>query len=94
MMKGFCFLFIIFMALTTICFANSGWEWQNPLPTANDLYAVSYVDANTGWAVGSATILKTTDGGVSWFFQTSVTSYLNGIYFSDTQTGTAGRYKP
>lgn len=42
----------------------SGWFWRNPIPTGNTLFGVSFVDANTGTAVGdSGTILRTTDGG-------------------------------
>jgi hypothetical protein len=40
------------------------WVWQNPLPQGNHLFAVSFVDANNGTAVGwSGTIVRTTDGG-------------------------------
>src|SRR6266849_268151 len=50
--------------------AQSGWFWQNPLPQGNPLMAVSFVDANTGTAVGEyGTILRTTDGGATWTLQ-------------------------
>ena len=43
---------------------RSGWFWQNPLPQGDTLSGVSFVDANTGTAVGGGgTILRTTDGG-------------------------------
>src|SRR5512142_163703 len=44
-------------------FAQTGWTIQDS-GTANDLYAVSFVDAATGTVVGDAgTILHTTDDG-------------------------------
>lgn len=40
--------------------------------TANALLGVSFVDANTGTAVGvRGTILRTTDGGTTWVAQDS-----------------------
>src|SRR5712692_5127368 len=71
--------------------AQSGWFWQNPLPQGNALYAVSFVDANTGTAVGArGTILRTTDGGATWTPQMSgTTNYLVGVSFVDANTGTA-----
>src|SRR5262249_34022163 len=42
------------------------WLLQNPAPSGEDLFGVSFVDAQTGWAVGSGgTILHTTDDGAS-----------------------------
>src|ERR1700687_2720927 len=68
-----------------------GWFWQNPLPQGNYLLGVSFVDANSGTAVGDAgTILRTTDGGATWNRQTSGTIYaLLGVSFVDANIGTA-----
>jgi hypothetical protein len=66
--------------------AQSGWFWQNPLPQGNPLIAVSFVDANTGTAVGEyGTILRTTDGGATWTLQTSGTTTIGllGVSFVD-----------
>jgi photosystem II stability/assembly factor-like uncharacterized protein len=59
--------------------------------TTNPLYSVSFVDANTGTAVGdSGTILRTADGSTSWTRQTSgTTNHLIGVSFVDANTGTA-----
>ena len=67
-------------------FVFSQWTWQNPLPTGNDLNCIRFVDATTGYAVGDAgTIIKTTDGGVNWFSQTSGTKAgLRSVRFFDT----------
>jgi len=60
------------MFISAIAFAQ--WKWQNPLPQGNYLSCVKFVDANTGYAVGSGgTILKTTNGRVKWISQTSGT---------------------
>src|SRR5258707_9438478 len=71
--------------------AQSGWFWQNPLPQGNPLRAVSFVDANTGTAVGDyGTILRTTDGGATWTLQTSgTTGGLSAVSFVQANTGTA-----
>jgi photosystem II stability/assembly factor-like uncharacterized protein len=43
------------------------WNWQNPYPQGNDLYAVHFWNAANGYAVGAfGTIIKTTDGGNTW----------------------------
>ncbi len=48
------------------------WEWQNPKPTGNIIYAIKAIDANNIWAVGgSGTILKRVNG--SWQQQYSGT---------------------
>jgi photosystem II stability/assembly factor-like uncharacterized protein/putative cell wall-binding protein len=67
------------------------WSWRNPLPQGNDLSAVHFADANTGWTVGLVgTILKTADGGTTWAAQTSGTAnHLSSVYFVDANTGWA-----
>jgi hypothetical protein len=53
-----------------IAFSQSGWIWQNPRPTGNDLNAVKMIDTNTIVAVGAyGTILRTTNGGGTWTVQ-------------------------
>src|SRR4051812_23217205 len=45
---------------------SSGWSWGNPLPQGNTLRAMAF-SGPTGYAVGDfGTLLKTTDGGVTW----------------------------
>ena len=46
---------------------SDNWMWLNPKPQGNNLYAVDFVDNNTGYASGNfGTILKTTDNGNEW----------------------------
>lgn len=53
------------------------------------LYSIYFTNNNNGWAVGfEGTILKTTDGGTNWSFQTSgTTEWLNSVHFADSDTG-------
>ncbi len=78
------------MIPSNVSLAQSGWFWQNPLPQGNPLNRVSFVDANTGTAVGDfGTILRTTDGGATWTPQTSgTTNSLRGLSFVNANTGT------
>jgi photosystem II stability/assembly factor-like uncharacterized protein len=67
-----------------------GWFLQCT-PTGAYLFAVSFVDADTGTVVGgSGTILRTTDGGATWVEQDSgTTNGLHGVSFTDANIGTA-----
>src|SRR5262249_33129424 len=64
---------------------TSQWHWQNPLPQGNTLRGASFVDANSGTAVGDyGTIVRTTDGGNSWTIQSSgTTQTLWAVSFAD-----------
>src|SRR4051794_31152828 len=45
---------------------SSGWQWGNPLPQGNTIRSMSFA-GTTGFAAGDfGTLLKTTDGGVTW----------------------------
>ena len=71
---------------------NGGTTWTSQTSgTTNELWGVSFTDANTGTAVGSeGTILRTTNGGTTWTSQTSgTTNQLFGVSFADANTGTA-----
>jgi beta propeller repeat protein len=60
--------------------------------TTQPLYAVDFVDSNTGWAVGSGgTILKTKNGGATWAAQSSgaPAADLSGVDFVSSMTGWA-----
>ncbi|MDI6804091.1 MAG: M20/M25/M40 family metallo-hydrolase [Bacteroidota bacterium] len=53
------------------------------------IYDIDFVDENTGWLVGTnGMIVKTTDGGESWFSQISGTGlHLFGVDFINSQIG-------
>jgi photosystem II stability/assembly factor-like uncharacterized protein len=68
-----------------------GWRWQNPLPQGNVLRDVEVLDGQTAVAVGNGgTILRTTDGGLTWRPQSSGTvADLRGVSFTSPLAGTA-----
>jgi photosystem II stability/assembly factor-like uncharacterized protein len=86
-MKKLLNILFFFSLVTQICFAQ--WFWQNPSPTGQTLKDVHVLDENTTIAVGGAgTIIKTTDGGISWVSQNSGTNAdLYSVYFVDLNTG-------
>jgi Uncharacterized protein related to plant photosystem II stability/assembly factor len=83
-------LLIFILTLCYTSYPQSDWYWQNPLPQGNTLNGVCFTDANTGTAVGNGgTILRTTDGGITWTRQESGTTLdLYGVSFSNADTGT------
>lgn len=71
---------------------NSGKKWETVENVPVNLWWLSdvhFVDAQTGWIVGLATILHTDDGGKSWQEQRSadIDSRLVAVYFLDSLTG-------
>ncbi|MCY7363068.1 MAG: hypothetical protein LH629_13540, partial [Ignavibacteria bacterium] len=89
-MKNFLtFLILTFTALNSMVYSQSSWFWQQPIPTGNRLYATSFVNAQTGYSVGTlGTIIKTTNGGINWEQQTSNTNATFwGTSFKDANTG-------
>ena len=68
---------------------GSGWSSQSIPVSIGDLEAVTCVDVNTCWVVGSSgLILHTTDGGDSWIPQESgVTDNLDAVQFVSPTTG-------
>lgn len=83
------YISIIYILFSALAFAQ--WTWQNPLPQGNDLSSVCTTDANTAYSVGATgTILKTSNGGLSWeILPSGSTSYLMSVFFTNTNTGIA-----
>ena len=66
------------------------WTEQAPDVCILNLHDVYFVDARTGWTVGSGgMILHTSDGGVTWIQQDSGISneHLLAVYFTDAENG-------
>ena len=82
-MKKFFGLFGLLIISAT---AFSQWTWQNPLPQGNSLQSVHFPDAETGYAAGDVgTVMKTTDGGLTWATHTIGTNTLYSVYFTDVR---------
>ncbi len=81
------FLLFIMVFYSEINYAQ--WYFVNPESVTQDLRSVKFVDENTGWVVGNnGTILKTTNAGDSWTFQTSNTDErLESVSFYDENNG-------
>ncbi len=83
----------LFLILILICSSSlksqSVWTWQQPLPTGNFLYAVDFINENTGFACGTVgTFMKTTNAGQNWIVRTTnFSSILLGINFIDEDLG-------
>ena len=66
---------------------HSGWFWGNPQPQGNQLNAIDFA-GGSGFAAGNfGTLLKTTDGGVSWAgISTGITDDLQQVRVLDPST--------
>ena len=78
MKKNLYLLFFIFVT-TPFSYSQTGWVTLNPLPPAQELNSVTFLNENTGFACGFASmILKTTNSGINW----SVLKYGDlGVYY-------------
>ena len=77
-----------------ILLSTDGQNWQQAdVPVTSMLTSVFFIDSNTGWAVGhDATILKTSDAGLSWQIQQylpKVEKPLLDVVFKDADQGMA-----
>jgi len=84
---------LVFASLLTFSFqAYAQWQLQNPLPTPYNLNSGFFVSSDVGWMVGDyGTILKSTDGGLSWAKQNYNTNKnLTTVYFLSENIGFIG----
>ena len=72
---------------------GDSWRQAASVPTRNTLVGVSFIDNQTGYAVGhAATILKTVDGGENWtlqYVERNGDTPLFAVHFADAQNGIA-----
>lgn len=61
-------IFIFFIIHFSLLIANAQWIQQNS-GTSTDFHSVKFINKYTGWACGTGTILKTTNGGINWIAQ-------------------------
>jgi photosystem II stability/assembly factor-like uncharacterized protein len=82
---------LFFMLAVAVSVCDAQWFPQNS-GTSKTLRAVSFMDINTGTAVGdSGIVLRTTNGGTDWSRRSPVPqgTDLYGVSFSSANTGTA-----
>src|SRR5580765_4583217 len=91
MLKILFLIFFLSIVMMNKSRSQSEWIWSQPKPTGNMLYSVYFTDRNTGYASGAlGTIMKTTDGGMSWqILNTEIKDDLFRIFFIDPLKGFA-----
>lgn len=83
------FLATIFFLTGSMCTAQTtqpGWVVQPRLTTGN-LYDVRFASREHGWIVGSQTILKTTNAGVTWQMKEYPQSWFDNIVLLHGMSG-------
>lgn len=61
---------ILIFAFVLISYNITSAQWiQQNSGTSTDFHSVKFINKNTGWACGTGTILKTTNGGINWVAQ-------------------------
>ena len=72
----------------SIASAANAWTRQSS-PVGSTLHSVTFIDANTGWALGEDCVLHTTNGGATWMQQTipAGNNKLRSLTFADANTG-------
>jgi len=84
------YLLIFIILLSKLLFPQQVTEWKNlESPTDQLLNKLFFIDNNTGWAEGDgATIINTTDGGISWnTLYSAVDTYILDIFFLNENLG-------
>lgn len=87
---------LIFICTVSKLHSQNEWNWQNPLPQGNSLFDVQFVNQNTAYTVGGASVLlKSTDSGATW----NISEYTGGsekilrsLYFLNENAGWTGGY--
>ena len=84
---------LVLLMVLLFAFVSPLYSGFQPLntQTSMDLYDMCFTDSNTGYAVGHwGTVIKTTNGGDSWFLlETNVSNVFHSVYFLNQQTGWA-----
>lgn len=79
--------------LVTLSFTSNAQWVQLTSPSSNSLYCVYFINGTTGYISGSTSgsVIKTTDGGISWIFtNTGTTSTFYDLLFIDALNGFIG----
>ena len=80
-------LYVMVVFFFTSLFAQTGWQTQHPYPTAVSLGSIHAFNQTTAITVGNYTVIKTTDGGVTWKNISTSTQYNFTIQFFNATLG-------
>ncbi len=81
----YCLIIFLFFTIS----GNAQWQYVHPKPQGNTLTKSCFPSGTIGWITGNyGTIIKTLDGGQTWFNQYSLQT-LNILDFSAPNTTTA-----
>jgi len=95
-MKNTVFTFLVFIAVISNSFAQSGWvRYTLNIPNVSSytFYDVQFINSNTGFIVGyknnpqQAVFLKTTDSGINWSVSSFPLESFFSVGFIDANTG-------
>jgi photosystem II stability/assembly factor-like uncharacterized protein len=86
----YVFLLVVLLQPSFQLVAQSHWRALTP-QTANTLYKLSFLDSLRGWVAGfQGTILRTTNGGLTWQTQNSgITNDIHDIFMLNDRLGWA-----
>lgn len=75
-------IIILFITHCSVFTASAQWIAQNS-GTNQNLYDIEFLNEKTGWAVGdAAVVIKTTNGGTSWFNVPNPSGQFGGLLWS------------
>lgn len=83
MIKSIRLIIILFIFTGSLVFSQ--WFKLNS-GTDENLYSISFINADNGWASGNDIVLRTTNGGETWQ-QITLAGTNNSIFFIDNNTG-------
>ena len=82
--------FNLFCSLLFVLYIPIYSQWTEiPIGTSADIFDLHFISINIGWVVGSnGTILKTSNGGITWSVQQSnLSSNIYSVCFTDSLHG-------
>jgi photosystem II stability/assembly factor-like uncharacterized protein len=68
-MKKIFLSFLVSFLFQFTAYTQEGWFPQSVVFSGSNFNSVKFSTDSVGWSVGGNSILKTTDGGSSWFVQ-------------------------
>ncbi|MBK9478540.1 MAG: hypothetical protein IPN99_06835 [Bacteroidetes bacterium] len=66
---------------------NSGKTWHTVLTESHELRSLQCLNESTAFAGGYGVLLKSTDGGISWQYQSVSDDFFTGIKITSNSTG-------